>query len=192
MCKSGRAPLLLLLGEEAHSHHRGAGRVQQNMSKALIAGINQVATEKGLDREIIFEAIEASLVSAYKRNYGSMANVGAEVDRVTGEMRVLTEREVVDEVINLRTEITEADARRFVPTARWATWSGCPTRRTTSGVLPRRRPSRSSCSASARQNAIRSLRTSPTRSARSSRHRCAASMPCQAPSRSCWTTSTNA
>ena len=39
------------------------------MSKALIAGINQVATDKGLDREVIFEAIEAALVSAYKRNY---------------------------------------------------------------------------------------------------------------------------
>jgi len=87
------------------------------MSKALIAGINQVATDKGLDREIIFEAIEASLVSAYKRNFGAMANVSAEVDRTTGEMRVLTEREVVDEVVNLRTEITEADARRYVPTA---------------------------------------------------------------------------
>jgi transcription termination/antitermination protein NusA len=87
------------------------------MSKALIAGINQVATEKGLDREIIFEAIEAALVSAYKRNYGSVANVSAQVDRVTGDMRVLTEREVVDEVMNPRTEITEADARRLDSTA---------------------------------------------------------------------------
>ena len=88
------------------------------MSKALIAGINQVATDKGLDREIIFEAIEAALVSAYKRNYGPVANVSAEVDRATGEMRVLTEREVVDEIFNQRTEITEGDARRLVPTAK--------------------------------------------------------------------------
>ncbi len=88
------------------------------MSKALIAGINQVATDKGLDREIIFEAIEAALVSAYKRNYGPMANVSAVVDRATGDMRVLTEREVVDEVMQPRTEITEKDARRFVPDAR--------------------------------------------------------------------------
>jgi transcription termination/antitermination protein NusA len=88
------------------------------MSKALIAGINQVATDKGLDREIIFEAIEAALISAYKRNYGSVANVGAEVDRVSGEMHVLTEREVVDDVMNPRTEILEDDARKLVPTAR--------------------------------------------------------------------------
>lgn len=88
------------------------------MSKALIAGINQVAIDKGLDREVIFDAIEAALVSAYKRNFGPVANVTAEVDRYTGEMRVLTEREVVDDVISERTEITEKDARRYVPTAR--------------------------------------------------------------------------
>ncbi|MEZ4660068.1 MAG: transcription termination factor NusA [Caldilineaceae bacterium] len=87
------------------------------MSKALIAGINQVAIDKGLDREVIFDAIEAALISAYKRNYGSMANVSAEVDRVTGDMRVFAEREVVDDVINLRTEITLKDAHKTVPTA---------------------------------------------------------------------------
>jgi N utilization substance protein A len=86
------------------------------MSKALIAGINQVATDKGLDREVIFSAIEAALVSAYKRNYGSVANVTAEVDRVSGDMRVFAEREVVEEVFNPRTEITTQEARKVVPT----------------------------------------------------------------------------
>ena len=70
------------------------------MSKALIAGINQVATDKGLDREVIFEAIEAALISAYKRNYGPVANVTAQVDRISGEMQVFTEREVVDEMFS--------------------------------------------------------------------------------------------
>ena len=82
------------------------------MSKQLIAGINQVATDKGLDREVIFDAIEAALVSAYKRNYGSIANVTSEVDRVTGDMRVFADREVVEEVLNERTEITEEEAKQ--------------------------------------------------------------------------------
>ena len=43
------------------------------MSKELIAGINQVAVDKDLDNEVIFDAIEAALISAYKRNYGSVA-----------------------------------------------------------------------------------------------------------------------
>ncbi len=87
------------------------------MSKALIAGITQVANEKGLDREVIFEAIEAALISAYKRNYGSVANVTAEVDRVTGEMNILAEREVVEDVISERTEITEEEAKKIDPNA---------------------------------------------------------------------------
>jgi N utilization substance protein A len=82
------------------------------MSKALIAGINQVATDKGLDREVIFEAIEAALISAYKRNYGSVANVTSEVDRVTGDMRVFAEREVVEDVMNWRTEVSLEDAKK--------------------------------------------------------------------------------
>lgn len=88
------------------------------MSKALIAGINQVATDKGLDREVIFQAIEAALISAYKRNYGSIANVTSEVDRVSGEMRVYAEREVVEEAINNRTEITLEEARKLYPNAK--------------------------------------------------------------------------
>ena len=92
-------------------------RCGTKMSKALIAGINQVALDKGLDREVIFEAIEAALVSAYKRNFGSVANVTAEVDRQTGEMRVLAEREVVDEVFNERTEITLGDSHEYAPDA---------------------------------------------------------------------------
>jgi len=88
------------------------------MSKALIAGINQVATDKGLDREVIFQAIEAALISAYKRNYGSIANVSSEVDRATGEMRVYAEREVVEEVLNPRTEITVEEASKLSPTVK--------------------------------------------------------------------------
>ena len=85
------------------------------MSKALIAGINQVASDKGLDKEVIFEAIEAALVSAYKRNYGAMSNVTAEVDRASGDMRVFAEQEVVDEVVTPRTEIALEQAIKVYP-----------------------------------------------------------------------------
>ncbi len=87
------------------------------MSKALIAGINQVAADRGLDREVIFEAIEAALVSAYKRNYGSVSNVTAEVDRETGEMKIYAEKEVVEEVMNPHTEVALEEARQYEPEA---------------------------------------------------------------------------
>ena len=85
------------------------------MTKALIAGINQVAADKDLDNEVIFDAIEAALISAYKRNYGSVANVTAEVDRATGEMKVFAEKEVVEDILNPNTEILLDDARTVEP-----------------------------------------------------------------------------
>ncbi len=87
------------------------------MSKALIAGINQVAVDKDLDNEVIFDAIEAALISAYKRNYGSVANVTAAVDRATGEMSVFAEKEVVEDILNPNTEILLDDAKEVVPSS---------------------------------------------------------------------------
>ncbi len=87
------------------------------MSKALIAGINQVAVDKDLDNEVIFDAIEAALISAYKRNYGSVANVTAEVDRASGEMKVFAEKEVVEDIINENTEILLEDAKMVEPSS---------------------------------------------------------------------------
>ncbi len=87
------------------------------MSKALIAGINQVAVDKDLDNEVIFDAIEAALISAYKRNYGSVANVSAEVDRASGEMKVFAEKEVVEDIINPNTEILLEDAKMVEPSS---------------------------------------------------------------------------
>ena len=87
------------------------------MSKELIAGINQVASDKDLDNEVIFDAIEAALISAYKRNYGSVANVTAAVDRATGEMKVFAEKEVVEDILNPNTEILLDDARTVEPSS---------------------------------------------------------------------------
>ncbi len=85
------------------------------MSKALIAGINQVASDKGLDHEVIFAAIEAALISAYKRNYGSVADVTAEVDRLNGDMKVFAGKEVVEDVISPNTEVLLQDAQKVRP-----------------------------------------------------------------------------
>lgn len=88
------------------------------MSKALIAGINQVASDKGLDHEVIFSAIEAALISAYKRNYGSVADVTAQVDRYSGDMKVFAGKEVVEDVMNPSTEVLLKEAQKAHPSAK--------------------------------------------------------------------------
>ena len=49
----------------------------------FIEALNIIEKEKGIDKEVIFYAIEASLVSACKKNFGSSQNVKVEINRET-------------------------------------------------------------------------------------------------------------
>jgi N utilization substance protein A len=79
--------------------------------------INQICSERNLPQEIIYEAIESALVSAYKRNYGSGPNIKATIDFGTGSPHVYEERIVSEEVEDDRFEISLPDARRLDPDA---------------------------------------------------------------------------
>src|SRR5262249_26365981 len=79
---------------------------------------NQVSAEKGVSRDVVIEAIEAALVSAYKRNFGGAnQEVAVRLDRQSGDTHVYVNKRVVDDVTDDRTEITLRDARRHDPTA---------------------------------------------------------------------------
>lgn len=82
----------------------------------LIKALDLVGKEKGIDKEVIFEAIENSLVTACKKLYGNYSNMRVEIDRETGEMRAFAKREVVEEVVDDFTDISLEEAREFNPT----------------------------------------------------------------------------
>ena len=54
----------------------------------LIAALNQLEKEKGIDKDVIMEAIENSLLAACKRDFGSADNVVVNMDRETGDIYV--------------------------------------------------------------------------------------------------------
>src|SRR5690242_7654901 len=89
------------------------------MKTDFIAAINQVSSEKGVSKEVVIEAIEAALVSAYKRNYTSAANqdVAVRIDRQSGEVGVFVSKRVVEDVSDARTEISLDQARQANPSA---------------------------------------------------------------------------
>jgi N utilization substance protein A len=61
------------------------------------AAINMLSNEKGVSPEVVVEALESALVSAYKRNFGDAnINVTARIDPSTGEPRVLAEKTVTE------------------------------------------------------------------------------------------------
>lgn len=77
----------------------------------LIEALNLLEETKNIDKEIIMEAIEASLVSACKRDFGKSDNIKVNMDRTTGEIVVLAEKTVVEEVQDPALEISLAKAR---------------------------------------------------------------------------------
>ena len=66
--------------------------------------------DKGIKKEDIIEAVTESLRSAYRRRYGQADSAAIEFNEKTGDFRVYTVREVVDEVFDSRLEISLKDA----------------------------------------------------------------------------------
>jgi N utilization substance protein A len=85
-------------------------------SEFMIA-ITQLAAEKNLPQEVVLEAMEAALVSAYKKSGEVEGNLAVRIDRETGEHRVFQEWTIVQEVEDAETEMSIQDARKRRPDA---------------------------------------------------------------------------
>lgn len=86
-------------------------------SKELFEALNIIEHEKGIDKEIIFEAIETSLVSACKKNFGTSQNIKVEINRSNGEVKVYAQKEVVDneDIYDAFLEISVDEAKEINP-----------------------------------------------------------------------------
>src|SRR5689334_25326809 len=80
---------------------------------------NEVLEEKQLPKEVILGAIESAMVSAYRRavNASSAQHVEAKVDPETGRVLIFAEKEVVEDVQDVRTEVALENAHKVNPTA---------------------------------------------------------------------------
>lgn len=88
------------------------------MSKDLKLAINQVCAERQLAKEVVLGAIEAALVTAYKRNFGPASNIVAKIDPESGAARIYAEKVVSEVVKDPKTQISLAEARRINPNAK--------------------------------------------------------------------------
>lgn len=80
------------------------------MSKELLDALDVLEKEKGVKREIVIDALEAALSSAYKRNYGQAQNVAVDFDEKKGNVHVYAVKTVVDEVADPQLEVSLKDA----------------------------------------------------------------------------------
>lgn len=85
------------------------------MSAELIHALEQIEKEKGIGKEVLIDAIEAALIKAYKRNFGSAMNVSVYIDRLTGDVRVFALKNIVEKVKDPSTELSLEQAKQFGP-----------------------------------------------------------------------------
>jgi N utilization substance protein A len=85
------------------------------MSSELLDALTVLEREKGISKDVLLEAIEAALISAYKRNFNQAQNVRIDINAQTGTMRVFARKEVVDEVFDPRLEISLDEAKAINP-----------------------------------------------------------------------------
>lgn len=74
-------------------------------SNELLLATEYLEKEKKIPREVLIDAIEAALITAYKKNYDSARNVRVELNMDEGSFRVIARKEVVEEVFDDRDEV---------------------------------------------------------------------------------------
>ncbi len=87
------------------------------MNQEFMLALEQIEKEKGISKQILKEAIEAALVSAYKKNFGSSQNVNVSIGEETGDIKVFSQKTVVEVPECGLTEISLENAREISPTA---------------------------------------------------------------------------
>ncbi len=83
------------------------------MSVELLQALDQLEKERGINKELLLEALEQALISAYKRIFGSSQNVEVGIDKTTGDIRVYALKTIVDEVKDIATEMSLEQAKKF-------------------------------------------------------------------------------
>lgn len=88
------------------------------MNKELMEALDILEREKEISKDTLFEAIENSLITAYKNHFGKADNVKVEIDRETCDYYCYAEKEVVDEVEDPVMQISPEDAKEIDPKAK--------------------------------------------------------------------------
>ena len=84
---------------------------KKSSKESFVNALELLEKEKGIPKAYMIEKIEAALVSAYHKEYGSGANVRIVFDLEKDDVKVFKQKTVVEEVVDPENEITLADAK---------------------------------------------------------------------------------
>ena len=76
------------------------------MGRELLAVIEQIGREKGIEANRILEAVESALLTAAKKKYGAAENIQVRIDRKSGDVEAMSLKKIVKEVTNPKSEVS--------------------------------------------------------------------------------------
>jgi N utilization substance protein A len=86
---------------------------EKEMSSDLVEAITALEKDKGISKEVLLDALEAALISAYKRNFEQAQNVRVAMDEKLGQIKVYARKEVAEAVENPNLQISLDDAKKL-------------------------------------------------------------------------------
>jgi len=89
--------------------------VMKAMKTDFLIAITQIAAEKNLPKEVVLQAVETALASAYKKDSEATGNIVVRIDRNSGNVHVYAQKAVVEAVEDPRVDIALDEARRLKP-----------------------------------------------------------------------------
>ena len=82
------------------------------MNKELMGALDELEREKNISKETLLDAIEQSLIQAYKNHFGKADNVHVTINRETGDFNVYADRRVVEFVEDPAEEVSLVEAQK--------------------------------------------------------------------------------
>ena len=92
------------------------------MSSELMQALNEIEKDRGIPKDALIDAIKSALNTAYKKNFGIAQSVNVHIDELSGEVKVFSQKKVVDEVSDERLEISIDEAGEYIRIAARKTW----------------------------------------------------------------------
>lgn len=81
------------------------------MKRELMAVIEQVGREKGIDKHRVLAAVESALLTAAKKRYGNNENIQVQIDPETGEISIVSLKTIADQITDVNVQISLEEAR---------------------------------------------------------------------------------
>ena len=83
------------------------------MSSEFFESLALIEEEKGISRDVVLDALESALISAYKKHFGAVQDIGVVFDEESGAIRIIARKTVVEEVEDRETQILIDEAKRI-------------------------------------------------------------------------------